>query len=341
MQTLTDILKRVAIGAVLGLLSVSCSIMDYEGDCSVNYRARFTYDMHLHYSDAFAHEVQSVTLYAFDESGKFVQQFMDSGEALAQPGYSLPFELPAGTYHFVAWCGMEGDLQSYDVPQMIPGTSTLEELTCTIRRQYDAERQAHVGELDPLFHGLVSECTLTDEPGTHYVNVPLMKDTKTVRVVLQHLSGEPVDASQFTFSITDENGLMAHDNSLLDDELLCYEPYYIASGTADMGMDEDARATTAVSAALAELSTGRLVKDKDTRTVLTVRNAEGDTVLSIPLIDYALLVKGYYNQEMSDQEYLDRQDEYSLTFFLDENNHWMNASIIINSWRVVLSEAEL
>lgn len=340
MQTFTGILKRVAIGVLVGLMPASCSIMDYEGDCSVNYRARFRYDMHLHYSDAFAHEVKSVTLYAFDESGKFVQQFTDSGETLAQEGYSLPFELPAGTYHFVAWCGLEGEHQSYDVPDMTPGVSTLEELTCSIRRQYDAEGQAHVGELDPLFHSLVTDCTLTDEPGTHYVDVPLMKNTKTVRIVLQHLSGEPIDADKFTFSITDENGLMAHDNTLLDDELLCYDPYYTASGTADMQAD-GSRATTSVSAALAELSTGRLVKDKDTHTILTVRNAEGNTVLSIPLIDYALLVKGYYNRDMSDQEYLDRQDEYNLTFFLDENDNWMSSSIIINSWRVVLSETEL
>ena len=133
---------------------------------------------------------------------------------------------------------------------------------------------------------------------------------------------------------------MAHDNSLLDDELLHYQPYYTASGTADMNPD-GSRATTAISTALAELTVGRLVKDKDTRTILSVSNSQGETVLSIPLIDYALLVKGYYNQDLSDQEYLDRQDEYNLTFFLDENNHWMSSSIIINSWRVVLSETEL
>ena len=295
MQTLTGILKRVAIGVLAGLMPASCSIMDYEGDCSVNYRARFRYDMHLHYSDAFAHEVESVTLYAFDESGKFVQQFTDSGEALQQEGYALPFELPAGTYQFVAWCGVENELQ---------------------------------------------HCTLPDEPGTHDIDIPLTKDTKTVRIVLQHLSGEPIDVNRFSFQITDENGLMAHDNSLLDDELLHYQPYYTASGTADMNSD-GSRATTAISTALAELTVGRLVKDKDTRTILTVHNDKGETVLSIPLIDYALLIKGYYNQDLSDQEYLDRQDEYNLTFFLDENNHWISSSIIINSWRVVLSETEL
>ena len=44
---------------------------------------------------------------------------------------------------------------------------------------------------------------------------------------------------------------------------------------------------------------------------------------------------------MSDQEYLDRQDEYNMTFFLDENNRWLATTIIINSWRVVLNPTDL
>ena len=90
------------------------------------------------------------------------------------------------------------------------------------------------------------------------------------------------------------------------------------------------------------MSTGRLVTDNGTDAILSVTNNEtGDVVLSIPLMDYALLVKGYYNQNMPDQEYLDRQDEYNLTFFLDDNNRWVNSTIIINSWRVVLDDVEL
>ena len=39
---------------------------------------------------------------------------------------------------------------------------------------------------------------------------------------------------------------------------------------------------------------------------------------------------------MSNQEYLDRQDEYSLTFFIDKNYNWYSQiGIYINSWHVV------
>ena len=70
-----------------------------------------------------------------------------------------------------------------------------------------------------------------------------------------------------------------------------------------------------------------LVKGQETR--LTVSNKEtGKTVLSIPLIDYALLVKGFYNRDMDDQEYLDRQDVYDMVFFLDESDRWLDAIFI-------------
>ena len=50
---------------------------------------------------------------------------------------------------------------------------------------------------------------------------------------------------------------------------------------------------------------------------LTVRdNDTGKTVLSIPLVDYALLVKGEYRRDMDDQEFLDRMDEYNIVCVL-------------------------
>ena len=94
-----------------------------------------------------------------------------------------------------------------------------------------------------------------------------------------------------------------------------------------------------LNAAVAEFTVGRLVLGHHPR--LTVTNQRGETIFSIPLIDYALLVKGYYNRDMDDQEYLDRQDEYNMVFFLDENDRWMNAYIYINSWKVVLQNADI
>ena len=84
----------------------------------------------------------------------------------------------------------------------------------------------------------------------------------------------------------------------------------------------------------------RLVQGQELR--LTVTDKEtGRTVFSIPLIDYALLVKGFYNRDMDDQEYLDRQDVYDMVFFLDESDRWLDAYIYVNSWNVVLHNSAL
>ena len=72
-----------------------------------------------------------------------------------------------------------------------------------------------------------------------------------------------------------------------------------------------------------------------------VDRVTGTTVIDIPFVDYFLLVKGNYNRAMDDQEYLDRQDDYQITFFLDNRSGWSLASgIFINGWHVVLMNTE-
>jgi hypothetical protein len=81
--------------------------------------------------------------------------------------------------------------------------------------------------------------------------------------------------------------------------------------------------------------------NKFTRPMLSVYNVTTDEkLLSIPLIDYALLVRNNYDYVTSDQDYLDRQDEYNITFFV-QNGRWLDSEIIINSWRVILNNPNL
>lgn len=94
------------------------------------------------------------------------------------------------------------------------------------------------------------------------------------------------------------------------------------------------------SAAIAELTVARLVKGQNSRLAVS-NNETGEVVFSIPLIDYALLVKGFYNRDMDDQEYLDREDTYDMVFFLDEGDRWVDTHIYINSWKVVLQDTDL
>lgn len=340
-------MKKMQMRMLVGMLAAgftltSCDgIYDDEGDCSTQYSVRFVYDRNMNFADGFAHAVKRVSLYAFDESGRLAFEKTESGEALSREGYRMQLDgIEPGEYDFLVWAeGAETD-NTFTFPEVQRNVTQLDDLTCYMNREHDEEGGAYINhDLVPLFHGIATDQDFTENPGGERIaTVSLTKNTNVVRIVLQHLSGEPVNADEFSFTITDDNGWMAADNSLMDDEELTYEAWSVYDGEAALG-EPESKAITSVGAAIAELTVGRLMTDH--RPILTIRNNQGETVLSIPLIDYCLLVKGNYHRDMSDQEYLDRQDEYNMTFFLDENNRWVNTTIYINSWKVVLGTIEV
>lgn len=332
------------VAALAMLTSCNGAIYDDEGDCEVTYRLRLRYDMNMKFADAFAHEVKSVNVYAFAEDGALVWQTTERGDKLAEEGYSILLPLQPGNYRLMAWCGLDNQ-ESFTVPSVFEGDRA-EELHCRLNRQiHNVDGAISTEDLHALFHGSIEVELPEDLDGGDYVyTMPLTKDTNVFRVVLQHLSGKDIDVNDFTFKIEDENGWLHHDNSLREDERITYHAWSKYSGSAGVDID-GSRAVTEVSVAVAELTTSRLMMrdwTKESKPMLTIRKAKDEEIVArIPVIDYALLVKGNYNRDMDDQEYLDRQDEYNMTFFLDESNHWINSVILINSWRVVLNNGSL
>ncbi len=329
--------------ACLTLFACDSAIYDYEGDCSVNYKVRFRYDYNMKYADAFAHEVNHVTLYLIDNNGNIAWKGSESGDTLATPGYAMTVNVKPGKYSLLAWCGTK-DKGSFVVPETNEGS----ELTCTLNREHDEDGSAFVDkDLDRLFYGYLGNQDFIATEGTYYYEVPLIKNTNNFRVVLQHLSGMPVDKDEFTFIIEDDNGSMDWDNSLLPDEKITYYAWHRTDGVA--GMTEPDGTYYEFKTAVAEFTLPRLVKERSAAVRsgeevgprLTIfRNHDGTKVLSVPLIQYALMVKGNYNQNMDDQEFLDRQDEWNMVFFIDEGYRWVEAFIYINSWKVVIQNVE-
>jgi len=370
MNVLQAYLKKIG-RTMLTLVPLCCTlaacdnaIYDDEGDCSVTYRLNFRFDLNINRADAFAKEVNSVNLYAFDKSGTLVWQHFDHGEALHTDGYAVTLDLPAGDYRMLAWCGLRNEgtePESFSVPTTRIGQTRIEEMQCTLNREHEATGEAFSRrKLHPLYHGML-DVTLpdTNDGSTFDYSMELTKDTNRVRIILQQLSGEPVDVRDFTFRIEQRNGLMEYDNALNpSDEMITYEPHYLTTGTASMGFNDypalrshrnavASRTTiTSVSVAIADLTIGRLLAEEKVQgqprkhQATLVVESQGNEVARIPLTDYALLLKDSYDFPMTDQEFLDRQDHWDLTFFLDENRKWISTSIIINSWRLVLQNAD-
>ena len=186
------------------------------------------------------------------------------------------------------------------------------------------------------------DVTFPDSQGTHVFDVHLTKDTNDVHVVLQHLSGDPVDENKFLFTIEEENGLMDWDNTILPDEPLRYYAHTVTNGYAGVDVPDykgdgeggDSRAITAVSCAVADFQISRITPEKRCFVRIYRRDDHG-LVAAIPIADYAIMTKGQH-KKLSDEDYLDYRDDYSLVLFLDDNGRWLKTQIYINSWHLVL-----
>ena len=279
------------------------AIYDYEGDCSVTYRVKFNYELNMRWVDEFAGQVKSVRLYAFDSSGKLVWSGTENGEALARPGYAMELPLPAGQYDLVAWCGGEG---SFDIASA-DKVGTLNDLLALMNRSADDEGTYSDKDLSPLFHGMMSRVELPDVYGTtvDVATIPLVKNTNRIHVELYHVSGCKLNPNSFLFTITDVNGKMNYDNSLMSDETLSYRPW------------QTVRPEAGDSSFYVSMTTGRLIAGANARLIVT-DGATGKQLINIRLIDYLVMAKDQYsNHAMSDQEYLNREDEYWLRFAID------------------------
>lgn len=332
------------------LSSCNGTLYEDEGDCEVIYRLKFRYDWNMKYADAFNHEVKSVKLYAFDTDGKLVWQMTESGEALDREDYSVKLPLPPGDYRLAAWCGLDNG-ESFTVPEIENGDAH-EEIHCRLNRVYDNDQACSKDDLHPLFHGIIDVNLPRNDDGGEYVyTLPLKKDTNIFRVTLQHLSGEHLNERDFTFRIEDSNGWMHHTNELRDDEPMQYHAWAQYEGSAGVDTNPSeapeiySRAIENVRVVVAELTVARLVMrdwSQYSKPMLVIRRADdGELIARVPVIDYALLVKGSANVNMDDQEFLDRNDVYNMTFFLDNNLRWISTVINIHTWRVVKNKTDI
>lgn len=220
----------------------------------------------------------------------------------------------------------------------------------------DSNNSAAIG--DPLS---ITVNINEDDYGTDYTEhkIYMMKNTNNIQVILQELTAPTeVDYNDYTFEIIDDNFVLGSDNSFIpqkdrlttgyspfamENRITGYvEPVYRDGAQVTQDMDHQ------VQVACAEFSTSRLFVDHFTSARLVVTsNKEKDKygnpkqIIDIPLLEYLALTRGFgYNWIKSDQEYLDRQSNWTLMFFL-RSGVWVNACISVNNWIVRINDIEL
>lgn len=342
---------KTLIVASVALATTACSgfIFEDEGDCDPRYRVRFRYDHNMKFADAFPNEVDHVNLSLVDSDGRIAYTHVESGEALGTDGYEVVLDgkVAPGKYRLHAWCGSgarPGSSSFYVHPaEMIADAkcTLLPDVADRADNVAGAEGTHVTRPLENLYHGYTEEQDFSEDEGTHTFTVPLMKNTNSIKVVLQHLSDEPIDGRDFEFTITSANARMDHDNSLIPSDAVTYHAFDVVNGYASIDHGSATGAVTGTyNATVAEFTIARLMKDENVR-LEARRHSDGELVFAVNIVELALMVKGYANRAMSDQEYLDRQDDYNFVFFLDSNMRWIDSFIFVNSWKVVNQNSEI
>lgn len=349
-----------ALTAIMAFTLTSCDkhFFDDEGDCEVVHKIRFVYNLNLKWADAFPSEVNSVNLYVFDADGVFVKEYLGRGEALSSPDYTITLDLPVGNYKFVAWCGLDNEgaeEESFTVSQPVPGVTTIDELTCRLNTQSssfsrgDADMTYSDKRLYFLYHGYEEISIVDNHDGKEYIHTMyLTKDTNHIRIILQELShDEGLNPADYSVSIEAIDGLYGYDNTLLASTTVKFTPWNQEADEVGLGrVDIGDGSIKYVKGLVADLSVGRMMALQRNNMMLTItdNNTQEKIIARVPIIQYALLSRSYYEMAyghtMTDQEFLDREDEYIMTFFLYQNR-WMDAYIDILSWRVVLHNYDL
>ena len=345
-KILTGLLGRVLVTLPIAGFFSSCELVrDDLAECpSPSLELRFVYDYNMEFANAFHKQVDCLSAYFFDADGQLVavEKVTDTA-LLADENYRMKPQLPEGDYHVVAYGGMECEHASFSPTSMTEG-SLLNDLHVQLNPACLIDNERF--RLHNHYYG-AADFTVSLKEDTR-ATVEMMRNTNSIQVALQHTNGTPVDCNDFIFEITDDNNDFDHENSLLPTGEITYKPWNTDNRTTGTTGEPD---NSDWSAAVAQFTTSRLVKptaanNKQTASRLHVRRVkDGETVFSIPLVNYILLFKhdnsGAGLDGMSDQEYLDRENAWNFVFFLDQEGMWIRSRLIINDWEVRMNGADV
>lgn len=300
------------------LMCGACSWVDDDySDCPSGCWVKLSYTYNMLNVDAASTQVNDATVFVFDKEGNcIVRQEVDSLSFHLNRGMIKMPSIPVGEYSFLVWAGLADTHYQYT-----PDALTL--------LRNEAGEQAE--RLTALFHGRLDNVQVNDEYTV--IEVSLTKNTKTLSCILQNQSDTPLDKDEFSLELTARNGLMDHRNQTIDSVVICYRPFY--QNNAEM---------EGLQIVHAGMNTLRLMEDDETRLTL-IHQPEGERIFSIPLSQYLLLSHQVHAPTMKAQEYLDRQDQHNLIFFLtatgDSLKPYICTKMQVNSWIIRLNDAEL
>lgn len=325
---------------VILFLGLSSCVHDDQDDCGLNIRFRYTYNVKE--ADAFGYEVKSLNLYVFDADGKFIKRYTDAADKF-QTGHTMNIrDLHAGKYTFVCMARSEKEVDEDDQEFKIARLAKGAEID-DLHVKLDCDDGINSKDFADLYIGKTS----IDYSGNpQSATIDLMKCSNSYRIILLPTSQQAnFSTDNFDIRIVDANNYLDHKGDLMVSprsetpaEEVAHIPHNMAravNGSAATTRDgeEILEEENKDVALVYDLSSARLFRDDDTRLVITDKRS-GRVAFDHSLPWLLSLYGGEQRHKTwSDQEYLDRQDHYTLTFYVDDTRDYnFTARLKVNGW---------
>ena len=272
----------------------------------------------------------------------------------------------------------EGDEMEFSFSSLTPGVSTINDLTEKMGKENQQGELENNKDFAALYTAQTSiDFKRLDEKGREGQVVKgelsLMKCTKTYRIVLLPYENEQVQFSPENFDVRIEGSAawLDHQGEKVKNEGITYLPYntelkgnYNGETTVEGKPIDQALVYDLSSSRMFERETDQAPEVKptnqakgqfqlsrsydeydDKRIIITdLRDKEKPKVVfdhSLPWF-LALCGETARNKDWSDQEYLDRQDHYVLTFYVpDKRDYNLDAKVKVNGWVYNLQNSDL
>lgn len=351
--------------SAIALSSLSSCIKEDWDDCPVRpeYKQKvslkFEYTYNIKDADAFAAEVKNLNVYVFDENGKYFDTYVESSNQF-DTGHSMDIsDLREGKYSFVCLARdrtltsrADGeDEMEFSFSSLTPGVSTIDDLTEKMGNEVNNKNFA------ALYTAQSDLVEIKDNEETVVNTLSLMKCTKNYRIVLL-----PYDNNQagfipenFDVRINGSAGWLDHEGNKVKNEAITYLPYnqkLVTNG----GEETEVEGKPIDKALVYDLSSSRMFERKDDsskdyanqdqefddkRIVITDKRS-GKVIFDHSLPWFLALCGERSDKGWDDQEYLDRQDHYTLTFYVpDGRDYNLDAKFKVNGWVINLQDGTL
>ena len=293
----------------------------------------FTYhdtkDENENYVDLFGETARRTDLFIFNENKLLVKRIEDAAGPFTN-GYRIPIELPAGTYHAVAWNNLYSNGSTILSPEPVEGSTREEELTVQLS---ELEKKQITLHSLPLLYGKTEPFTVPvndlTRAGDTVIPISLLQNSNEINIILKWIvagTGQPCyDASHVGSTriyIEDNNGIYDFGNMQQAIDAFTYIPSYLTSNQTVDGKDDSATL-------YAKSTVMRMFPDSSPQ--LRICNVLPDG--SEETVYNADLMADFIGKIYDEQEKIDRCPSFDIEITF-KCYSWVATDITVNGWKL-------